>query len=333
MQLMKATGALRRWFSGLPLFWQISLPNGIVLIVATTVLALSPASVPSRITTAQALELLVALALLVAINVVLIRRTVEPLRRMTEVMARIDPLVPGQRAPTGGGSAEATRLAGVFNAMLDRLEAERRESGARMLSAQERERVRLARELHDEIGQSITGLMLEIDRVARGAPSEIETELREIQEGARGLAAEVREIVRRLRPEMLDDLGLRSAIVALSEQFSDQAGIKVERRIDRELPPLSEDAELVLYRVAQESLTNVARHSGAGRVELDLGASADGVELSVADDGVGPEHVEPRSGIQGMRERALLVGAQLAIDRGPAGGMRVRLQLPAEELG
>lgn len=327
---MRALGTVRRWFSALPLFWQIFLPNGAVLIVATAVLAFSPASVPRRITTAEAVEILSALALVVLINLILIRHTVEPLGRLTELMARVDPLEPGQRAPTDGRSAEATRLAGVFNAMLDRLETERRDSGAKMLSAQERERVRLARELHDEIGQSITGLMLELDRVAGGAPPGIREELRETQEVARGIASEVREIVRRLRPEALDDLGLKSAIVALTEQFADQTSIAVERRIDRDLPPVPAEVELVLYRVAQESLTNVARHAGASAVGLDLVRIDGGVELRVDDNGIGPVRIEPRSGIQGMKERAMLVGARLEIDRGSAGGVRVSLHVPIE---
>ena len=208
---MSVVRTMRGWFSTLPLFWQIFVPNGIVLVVAAAVLALSPASVPSEISTAQALELVGAVALMVLVNLVLIRHAVKPLERLTQVMAKVDPLEPGQRAPADGGSPEATRLAAVFNEMLDRLETERRDSAAKMLSAQERERIRLARELHDEIGQSVTGLMLELDRAAGRAPDELAVELRETQEVARAISSEVREIVRRLRPEALDDLGLKSA--------------------------------------------------------------------------------------------------------------------------
>jgi len=327
---MQAIGKLRSWFSALPLSWQIFLPNLAVLLVAVAVLVLTPASVPSRVTSAQALELLAALVLLVLVNLLLIHRTVGPLRRLTELMTQVDPLMPGQRAPTAGGSAEATRLAAVFNAMLDRLETERREVAAKMLEAQERERVRLARELHDEIGQSVTALMLELDLLAGRAPEEIRAELGETREAAREIGAELGEIVRRLRPEVLDDLGLESAIVALSEGFTDQFGIPVDRDVERGLPPLSDSAELVAYRVAQEALTNVARHAGASRVRLELGADGPGVRLTVADDGLGPDGIEPRSGIQGMRERAVLVAAELVLDRAPEGGVRVGLWLPAK---
>lgn len=328
---MQAIRKLRLWFSALPLSWQIFLPNVAVLLIAVAVLILTPASVPRRVTSAQAQELLVALVLLVLVNLFLIRRTVGRLRKLTELMTRIDPLAPGQRAPTAGGSAEATKLAAVFNAMLDRLETERREVASKMLEAQERERVRLARELHDEIGQSVTALMLELDLLAGRAPAAIRGELAETREAARAISGELGEIVHRLRPEVLDDLGLESAIVALSENFTDQFGIPVERHVERGLPPLSESAELVAYRVAQEALTNVARHAGATRVRLDLVADGGEILLAVADDGIGPDGIEPGSGIQGMRERAVLIGAELAIERGPEGGVRVALRLPIEK--
>ncbi len=327
---MRLFAVARGWFSSLPLFWQIFLPNVTVIVVVTAVLALAPTSVPA--TGAQAIELVVAIAVIVLVNLVLIRRATAPVARLTELMAKVDPLEPGQRAPTDGGSAEATRLGSVFNEMLDRLETERRDSGAKMLSAQERERVRLARELHDEIGQSVTGLMLELDRVAERAPLGLEAEVREAQEVSRAISGEVREIVRRLRPEALDDLGLVSAIVALTEQFAASTSISVARRIDREMPALSADAELVVYRVAQEGLTNVARHAKASEVALALGAIDGDVVLEVSDDGVGIDGSEPRSGILGMRERAMLVGARLKLEAGRAGrGTRVVLRVPVEE--
>ncbi len=319
---------LRDRLRSLPLFWQIFLPNVIVLAIAAGVLALSPASVSSRPSSGQALGLFVALLVIVFVNLILIRRAVRPVERLTELMARIDPLEPGQRAPTGGGSAETAQLAEVFNAMLERLETERRDSAARMLSAQERERVRLARELHDEIGQSVTGLMLEIDQVAARAPVALEGDLRETQEAARGIGDELREIVRRLRPEALDDLGLYSALVALCEQFATQTGVTVERRLGANLPTLGDDVELVVYRVAQESLTNVARHAAASNVLLELMAVDEALMLRVVDDGNGLDGSEPGSGIQGMRERAMLIGARLVLRSTTQRGVEVSLSVP-----
>jgi len=200
-----------------------------------------------------------------------------------------------------------------------------------MLSTQERERVRLARELHDEIGQSVTGLMLEIDRVAKQAPPGIHDQLRETQEAARGISDELRTIVRRLRPEALDELGLNRALIALTERVGEQSALRIERQLAKDLPPLSSDAELVVYRVAQEALTNVVRHAEASKVEVDLRAPEGAIRLRIADDGSGPRHdARAGSGIQGMRERAMLVGARLSVGSSKWGGTEVLLELPAE---
>jgi two-component system sensor histidine kinase UhpB len=320
----------RRPRGGATLFWHVFLPNASVLAIAVCLLAFTPASVSSHFSMSQALVLFAALLATVLVNLVLIRRAVAPLEQLTRVMAEIDPLRPGQRVTVDRSVAEAAKLADVFNAMIDRLEIERRESGRRMLSAQEQERIRLARELHDEIGQSVTGLMLELDHVARSAPEPIASDLREAQEGARILSDEIRGVVRDLRPEVLDDLGLQSALVALSERFSEQVRLQVRRRLASDLPSLHPDAALVVYRVAQESLTNVARHARASAVELILEASADGVLLSVGDDGHGLNGALPGSGMRGMLERAMLVQGRLEFVEPPAGGLEVRLEVPAE---
>jgi two-component system, NarL family, sensor histidine kinase UhpB len=143
----------------------------------------------------------------------------------------------------------------------------------------------------------------------------------------------VRHIARRLRPEALDDLGLASALRNLSERIGSQAKLPIARSLDPKLPPLSGDAELVVYRVAQEALTNVVRHSGASRADLRLTRSERGVLLTVADDGRGMDGSAEGGGIAGMRERALLVGASFDIIESPTGGAEVRLDVVAKEPG
>jgi two-component system sensor histidine kinase UhpB len=201
-----------------------------------------------------------------------------------------------------------------------------------VLAAQEGERLRIAQELHDEVGQTLTAVLLQLGRSARHADPKLESELLETQETARASLEDVRRISRELRPEALDDLGLASAIVALTERFSQGVGLNVRRVIDRELPPLSEEAELVIYRVAQEALTNVARHADTDRAELSLTSSNGRLILRVADHGRGfdPTRAEG-GGLRGMRERAVLVGAQLAVSRAPRGGAEVRLTVPVTE--
>jgi two-component system, NarL family, sensor histidine kinase UhpB len=208
--------------------------------------------------------------------------------------------------------------------MLERLEAERQDSGRRALWAQEAERARIAGGLHDEVGQVLTGVLLQLE--SEGADEETKAAVRQALE-------EVRRIARELRPEMLEHLGLVSALTELSRRFADQTGLRIERRFADGLPPLSDEAELAVYRIAQESLTNVARHAHASRVELELEPGAGSVVLRVLDDGRGIDEtaaVNGHGGVRGMRERAVLVGGALAVKRGHDGGVEVRLEVPAE---
>jgi two-component system sensor histidine kinase UhpB len=277
----------------------------------------------------EILVLLVGFAIALVVYLVVLRRVLAPLERLTRVMRRIDPLTPGRRLETVGGDAEVVALTDAFNEMLDRLETERRESALRALAAQDAERQRIARELHDEIGQALTGLVLRSETIARRAPPDIRDELEDMREAARRGAEDVRTIARRLRPEVLDELGLRSALVALSASVVEQSGLDVERSLDGDLD-LSAEQELVVYRVAQEGLTNVVRHAGACRVQLLLRGDADGVSLIVRDDGVGlPADAEADpTGIRGMRERALLIGGELVIREARPDGTELRLWLP-----
>ena len=145
---------------------------------------------------------------------------------------------------------------------------------------------------------------------------------------------DVRRIARELRPEAspraLDTLGLVAAMTNLCERLSQRTGIAIVRRLERDLPAISDEDEVVIYRIAQESLTNAVRHASPKAIEIALRRDADGIELTVGDDGVG--YVAGRlsqGGVLGMRERALSIGAQLRIDARPgAAGTLVTLRLP-----
>ena len=307
-----------------PLFQRVAALNAIVLVAAcaVTIVVVSPQKL-SSIAVGEAVVLLAALVLVAAINLYLLRRALAPLEVLTALARRVDLTRPGQRVPVSPYESEVSELATTFNEMLERLESERRESTRRVLDAQESERLRVSRELHDEVGQTLTAVLLQLGRIAKHAPPELAPELEDAQERARETLEEVRRISRELRPEALDDLGLASALVALSERF----GLDVTRRLDRDLPALDEETELVIYRVAQEALTNVARHSGSGRVELELSASNGSLTLRVLDEGRGID-AEDGGGLRGMRERAVLVGADLSVGRREGGGTEVRLEVP-----
>ncbi len=309
---------------------RVFLVNATVLTASVLALALSPVTVSHPVALREGVVLVTGLTLLLLVNLVLFRRTFAPLAQLSELMRDVDLLRPGRRIPVHGDDIEVAELTSAFNEMLDRLEGERRQSTHRSLSAQEDERRRVAQELHDEIGQSLTAVVLQVDRVARSAPEALRGELVEAREAARASLEEVRHIAQRLRPEALDELGLQSALAALAERVSDQGRLRVTHRLDGPLPTLSPDAELVIYRIAQESLTNVLRHAGASDVVLALRGDAEAVTLQVADDGNGVDGVEPGAGIQGMRERAVLVGATLGIRNRAEGGAEVRLVMPVD---
>ena len=310
-----------------PLAWRIFLANAAVFAVATVCLALTPATVSHPVTLAEAVILAAGLATILVLNLFVVRRSLAPLERLTSLMRSVDLLRPGQRL-TEAGPIEVRELGAVFNEMLDRLERERRESGVEALRAQEAERKRVAQELHDEVGQQVTALMLQLGRLATFAPPEFQAELREAKEATRATLEDVKGIARQLRPEALDDLGLVPALTALTIAFAERTGLRVERRLESNLPPLSPEAELVIFRVAQESLTNAARHAGTPQVTVRLNGARDAVRLSVRDYGRGVDGAVPGGGIRGMRERALLVGADLAVRSHGASGTEIVLDVP-----
>ena len=312
-----------------PLYWKVCLINGVVFFAGTVALAVSPATVSSPPVPSEAVVLAAGLAVILLMNALLLRTSLAPLDRLIRFMDRVDLLSPGERLPEQGGGSVAT-LVQTFNAMLSRLETERRTSTGRALAAQEAERQRVAQELHDEIGQSLTVVLLGLQRVADQAPGELADEVGLIQESARSSLDDVRRVARRLRPGVLEDLGLLSALGALATDLSTHGDVHVRRELEPGLSRLPAQTELVIYRVAQEALTNAARHSGAATVDFSLGRQGDGVLLRIADDGRGLDHASEGSGIRGMRERALLVGGQLTIAARPGGGTEVRLRVPVE---
>ncbi|MGY6021876.1 HAMP domain-containing sensor histidine kinase [Streptomyces spinosirectus] len=294
------------------LFWRIFALNAVVLGMATALLLWAPVTVSVPVVLTEAIILVGGLAVMLVANAALLRLGLAPLDRLARLMAGVDLLRPGQRLPARGGG-EVAKVIHTCNAMLERLEQERAASSARVLLAQEAERRRIAQELHDEVGQSMTAILLGLKRAADDAPQPLLKELHEVQEITRESLDEVRRLVRRLRPGVLEDLGLVSALTSLTEDFAAHTGLRVTRRFDAELPVLGPETELVLYRVAQESLTNAARHADAERVVVALRRTEDSVVLAVTDDGCGIGAPREGAGMRGMRERALLIEAELDI--------------------
>lgn len=321
----------RRYLS---LFHRVAGINALLLLVAVgvTILVLVPGHEASYRFEKEGVVLLAAVALVVLLNLLLLRRVVRPVQQLTALARTVnltDPSPPVLPGPESG--SEAGELSRTFNEMLARLRTERSEATGRVLAGQEAERLRIAQELHDQVGQELTAALLLLSRLHGQAPAELRPAVLEAQDAVRSGMEDVRRIAVELRPEALEDLGLESALAVLCDRFAERSGLEVACRIDECLPGLSADAELVIYRVAQEALTNVARHSGSRQAELSLGLDDGHIVLSVRDHGSGLEpDAAPGSGIRGMRERAGLIGATLEVrNREPGPGTEVRLRAPA----
>ncbi len=281
----------------------------------------------------------VGLLAVVLLNSLLLRHRLEPLDRLVRTMEDIDLHNPGVRAAQQRLAAkEIRRLTTGFNAMLDRLEEERRAAGRAVLRAQESERQRIAQDLHDEVNQALTAIKLRLSAATQDAPDDLKRELRLTKELVDRAMDELLNLARELRPTALDDHGLIPALRSQVADFSDRTGIQAEFRRHGAIPLLSDEQQLVIYRVTQESLSNVVQHSGARRVAVDLSFTG-GTVLKIADDGSGFHARTGRGGrlrgrpgglgLSGMRERALLVGGSLNVFSAPGEGTTIELTMGA----
>ena len=314
------------------LLQRVAAINGLLLLVAVglTIVILVPGHESSYRIDVEGVVLAAALLLVVLVNLALLRRVVGPVQRLTALAREVDLTGPVPAMPGAEPRSEAGELAHTFNQMLVRLQAERREATGRVLAGQEAERLRIAQELHDQVGQELTAVLLLLSRLHARAPHELDPMVLEIQSSVRASLDDLRRIAIELRPEALDDLGLESALSVLCDRFAQRSGLDVACRIAESLPELSSATELVIYRVAQEALTNVARHSGSDRAELSLQHRDGQLVLTVRDHGKGLPTEQPSgSGLRGMRERAGLIGAVLQIHNAtPGTGTEIRLEVP-----
>jgi two-component system, NarL family, sensor histidine kinase UhpB len=314
-----------------PLFHRVAGLNALLLLVAVavTIVILVPGHESSYKLDEEGAVLVLAVALVVLVNLLLLRRVVRPVQELTAIARTVDLTDPGPEMPDARPNSEAGELALTFNEMLDRLRAERREATGRVLGAQEAERLRIAQELHDQVGQELTAVLLLLSRLQSQAPSQLQSALRDAQDSVRASLQDVRRIAIELRPEALDDLGLESALAVLCDRLAERTGLAVSCDIGEDLPSVSREQELVIYRVAQEALTNVARHSGSATADLSLHRDNGAVRLIVRDEGRGLDSERSAgSGMRGMQERARLVGAELRIGNRSARGLEVNLHMP-----
>jgi two-component system sensor histidine kinase UhpB len=307
---------------------QVLLVN--ILLMATAVLVATLA-VSTRTGVTRGREAVIfALAVLATLlgNWLLLRRRFAPLDEMISAMERVDLAEPSKLSmPAPADTTEVLRLDAAFQRMIHRLEDERRRASRAAIEGQERERRRIAQDLHDEVNQALTAVSLRLQASIERAPPDLKRELTETKRLSSQAMEELLTLARQLRPAVLDDHGLVPALHSHVRDFSEQTQIQAAFRARGTPPRLSPEQQLVIYRVTQESLSNIAQHAGADNVEVELSFVGRTI-LRISDDGKG--FVGGRAGglgLSGMRERALLAGGQLSIFSRPGQGTRVELTI------
>jgi two-component system sensor histidine kinase UhpB len=232
------------------MLWRVFAANAAVFAVAFALLALAPVTLHASIRLEELVLLLAGLLVMLLVDLVLVRQALGPLGRLAKVMSAVDPLHPGRRAVGfERSSGEVVALAEAFNEMIQRLEDERRDSSARVLAAQENERLRIARELHDELGQTLTAVALRAEHTAERKGAE-HPEFAELAAIVQQSLADVRRISLELRPGALEELGQVNALISLCARVSEQTGLRIHRELKGPLPDLQPDVELAIYRIA-----------------------------------------------------------------------------------
>ncbi|HRA47046.1 MAG TPA: sensor histidine kinase [Thermomicrobiales bacterium] len=287
--------------------------------------------------------MLVAIAVSIVLNVVVLRAAFRPLRALHRTATEVQAGNLEARAPIDPtADPEMRRLATTLNTILNELDEDRthlRDLASQVIRAQEDERRRISRELHDDTAQILFAQLLQVTSLksidtpnVQEIATMLESSTVDAIEGVRRLALE-------LRPPALDDLGLEAAMTELCQRFQTTTGCEIDVQIEGQRTRLPPAIELVLYRVAQEALTNIGKHSRATNVEVRLARSETEADLTVQDNGIGflpgrytaGDGVGLGLGLFGMEERATLIGGTLRIESNPGGGTLVAAHVPLGE--
>jgi two-component system sensor histidine kinase UhpB len=314
-----------------------------VVLVAITLFAASLAAGLDLTVSDQRWSFLIlalAIVLTLCVNMWMLQRRFAPLERLIRRIEGIDPTEPSSHALPDEGDPveEIDKLSRSFNLLLERIEEERRRSGTLAMRAQEEERRRLARDLHDEVNQALTAILLRLEALAQDNPQVDLEEVTELKRLVNQAMEELLNLARQLRPSALDDHGLMPAVETQLKRFSARTGVEATLNAEGDPNSLPEDVQTAVYRILQEALANIGRHAGATAVAVEIQAEGDQLELRIRDDGEGfdPLAVTHASngdgpgaglGLSGMAERARLAGGELDVRSAPGGGTTVSLRI------
>jgi two-component system sensor histidine kinase UhpB len=274
----------------------------------------------------------------IALNFVVLQIAFRPLMNLGKVMSRVQSGERSLRAPQTGVDPQADQLACTLNMMLEAIDESTRQRSTQIIAAQEEERKRVARELHDETSQVLTSLLISLAVVeASVTTSEAHERIAETRTLAHQTLRAIRNLSADLRPSALDDLGLLPALRWYIKEYQQKTAIEVDFKASGIKERLAPEMETVLYRVVQEALTNVAKHAQAHKVSATLEGDGDGITATIIDDGRGfaieklqkaPGQERGGWGLVGMYERSQLLGGTLDVESHPGHGTTIRARIP-----
>lgn len=327
---------------GLPLFYKVLFANSIIIFIGATGgtwLASNLHNSQQNVATTMSLVMFVIAGWIVSviINFLLLQVAFRPLLELGKVMKRVQKGERALRAPLSGLDREADQLADAFNTMLEAIDNSTRLRASQIINAQEQERKRIARELHDETSQLLTSLLISLAVLERSVTTtEAQDRVAETRKLAHQTLRAIRNLSIDLRPSALDDLGLLPAIRWYIKEYQQKCGIEVDFSASGFKDRLPSEMETAIYRIVQEALTNTARHSLAHTVRVVMKEDCEAIHVAIRDNGTGfdvetvmknPYH-ERGLGLVGMMERAMLLNGELSIASEPGHGTVIKVDLP-----
>jgi len=346
---MKSFSRFSNWqekLTRISLFMRIAVGNGLVIVAGAIFGTLLTRHYSSTLDGwLMALFAAIGISLSLVINFLILNAALIPLRELRKLANQMSSSGNLPMEHLHNPDADTVSLAAALHSLLNQLEERNQELHAlsrRAIDAQEEERKNIALSLHDDTGQALTMLIISLDQLEARLPVQQKELIKEIQ-ASRQLAsnalAELRRIVFGLRPSILDDLGLVSAIRWHARSNLEAAGITFEMHAPETLPDLSSQASITLYRISQEAVNNILRHAAAHSVTIRIYAQSDSIRLEIKDDGRGfdlqtesDEALESQHlGLLGLRERAELLGGEIHMDSSPGHGTCLEVCLPTSK--
>lgn len=338
---------LLRPILSMPVFYKVLLANSLIIFFGATGgtwLASNLNNSHQGLATPTSLVIFIVVGWLVSIvlNFVVLQVAFRPLMDLGKVMNRVQGGERSLRAPMTGVDPEADQLARTFNMMLEAIDEATRLRASQIINAQEQERKRIARELHDETSQVLTSLLISLAILEESVTTQ---EARDRIADTRKLAHQTLRAIRNLsidlRPSALDDLGLLPALRWYVKEYQQKCAIEVEFSAPGFKDRLSPEMETALYRIVQEALTNTARHANAKKVVITMREDGGTVYASIADNGCGFDFEALRKssdqerglGLAGMNERVLLLDGSLTVHSSPGHGTTIEVRIPLEPAG